>query len=245
VIRHFATEPVLTADELSERVGLEGCFLMGRRLVSMVVFGALWMGCSAKRATVVLSLQEISCQSCGGQSVNGLTSTAGVYDATFDLTTAEIRVEFDDEQTNPQALVSVVEELGFEVELGGGHGRYVKEVSYPEGVDVAWISRGEAVSLTDNIVEGKVTVFDFYAEWCGPCRLVDRVLIGVLRDHQDVAVRKIDIVDWESEVTGQHLSDVSGLPYVIVYDKRGEWLQSISGLDLDALSLAIQNGRSQ
>lgn len=202
-------------------------------------------GRSAHSETVVISLQEIACQSCGQASARALTKREGVEKATFDRDTAEVTVHYDPAVTSPPALVGVVGELGYEAEVGSGKGRYLPEVDFPEELDVVWTSRdGTAVEIEEHRVPGKITVFDFYAPWCGPCREVDREMLSILKNRTDVALRKLNVVDWESGVAKRYLKDIPHLPYVIVYGKNGERLRVISGLHLDQLRAAIREARS-
>ena len=90
-----------------------------------------------------------------------------------------------------------------------------------------------------------MTVYDFYADWCGPCRDVDREMVKILAKHADVGLRKINVVDWKSPVARQYLRKVRALPYVIVHGRRGKHVASISGLKLKELRQAIARGRSQ
>ena len=46
---------------------------------------------------------------------------------------------------------------------------------------------GEAVDVRDHVVAGKVTVFDFYAVWCKPCREVDEHMQQVRQLELDIA----------------------------------------------------------
>lgn len=108
--------------------------------------------------------------------------------------------------------------------------------------DVQEISRGTHVELSEHLVAGKVTVFDFHAQWCKPCKEVDRHLAQVLATRGDVAVRKIDVVDWDSEVAKTHLRYAPTLPYVVVFGVGGKEVAKISGLKLDALDQAIERG---
>lgn len=115
---------------------------------------------------------------------------------------------------------------------------------FPPGADVAWISRGgEAVTLEEHLVPGKVTVVDFWAEWCLPCKEVDREMAAILEDSTDVALRKIDVVDWQTPVAAQHLQRASGLPYLLVFDKAGTRIAVVEGLDLKRLRRAIAKGQ--
>lgn len=200
----------------------------------------------SEAAHTVLSLQEIDCQSCGMSVVTALEKTSGVYEATFDRETAEIAVVYDAAVAQPTQFIALAHDLGYRASEGPGHGAYTPEVEFPAGLDVVQISEeGEAVAIDDHRVPGKVTVFDFHAIWCGPCKKVDRHMLAVLRDHEDVALRKLNVVDWDSEVAKTYLRDVPNLPYVVVYGTDGEEVAKISGLKLDELDTAIREGLSQ
>lgn len=223
------------------------------RFLALPLTGLLAVACAHAPPTtetatetdsVIISLQDIACQSCGAASARALAQRDGVAAAEFDRNSAEVTVRYDPSRTTPLALVSVIEELGYEAELGAGKGRYLPEVEFPNELDVQWLSRdGGAVEIEAHKVSGKVTVFDFYAEWCGPCREVDREMLSVLRDNDDVALRKLNVIDWESGVAKQYLADIPSLPYVIVYSKTGKRIDAIPGLKLSRLRRAIDAAR--
>ena len=91
----------------------------------------------------------------------------------------------------------------------------------PRG-DVALVSRGDEVDLEAKAVPGKYTIFDFYADWCAPCRALDVRLRALAAERDDVAIRKIDIIDWTTPVVKQH--GVEGLPFMILYGPDGKRL---------------------
>lgn len=111
----------------------------------------------------------------------------------------------------------------------------------PASADLVEISaQGEDVpALEPHLVPGKVTVFDFYAVWCAPCRKIDAHLFPLLGRRSDLAVRKLNVVSWETPVAERYLRNASSLPYVVVYGKRGQRVAAIAGLDLDAIDRAI------
>ena len=104
---------------------------------------------------------------------------------------------------------------------------------------------GEAVDIEAHLVPGKVTVFDFYAVWCGPCREVDTEMKTILESSSSVALRKINVVDWSSPVAEKYLQKVGGLPYVVVYGKDGRQVEAIEGLNLKRLRRAIEKGHGK
>jgi thiol-disulfide isomerase/thioredoxin len=81
------------------------------------------------------------------------------------------------------------------------------------------ISHGKAIELKDHLVAGKVVVFDFYADWCGPCRMLGPKLEDLVGKYDDVILKKIDIVDWNSAVAKKY--SLKFVPNVWVYDKKG------------------------
>jgi thiol-disulfide isomerase/thioredoxin len=198
----------------------------------------------ASATSTVVSLQGIDCLSCGTKVVDDLKARPGVYEASFDAVTAEVSVAHEASQVSVADILGVVKSHGFVGIEGAGHGAYVPAVAFDEGLDVREIAAdGAVVDLEANLVAGKVTVFDYYAAWCKPCREVDRHMKDVLAAQPDVALRKLDVVDWDSPLAKSHLVGVQQLPYLVVYGADGRRVAKISGLKLDEIDAAIAKGR--
>lgn len=108
----------------------------------------------------------------------------------------------------------------------------------PADADVAWLSRaGEDVpDLGAHAVKGKVTVFDFYAEWCKACRKVDGHMYRRLADGDaTIAYRKLNIGEWDSPLGKRYLASVESLPYLVVYDRDGKRFATLTGANLTKL----------
>lgn len=200
----------------------------------------------ASASTTVISMQGIDCESCGARAITAVKALPGVYEARFDKVLAELTVQHDAAQAGPADFVAAVESLGYQGFEGPGKGAYVPDVEMPAGADAARINApGQAVDLRAHLAAGKVTVVDFYAVWCQPCRKVDTHMKQVLATQPDVALRKVDVVDWDSAVAKQHLQGVPNLPYVIVFGKSGRQVAQISGLELQQLDAAIEKARAR
>jgi thiol-disulfide isomerase/thioredoxin len=102
------------------------------------------------------------------------------------------------------------------------HGQGDKHAVDTTGADVADVGKnGERVDLVP--VPGKLTIFDFWAEWCEPCKKLEPVLVDIARAHPDrVAIRRVEVIDWDSPVADQHLTPGGfGLPHLKIYDVQG------------------------
>ena len=213
--------------------------------VAILVAGSI-ASLAAPPGSLVLSLRDITCQSCGHSVVAMLERQPGIMGASFDRDSAEIEVELGDGAPSADELVELIHQAGYEAKVGAGLGSYAPSIEFEDGLDVEWLSRaGEAVPIEDHLEAGKVTVFDFYATWCGPCREVDEEMRRILAEHDDVSLKKLNIVDWDSPIAKQELGRVSGLPYVEVYGRDGKRVAAISGLDLKRLNRAIEKGRTR
>jgi len=118
------------------------------------------------------------------------------------------------------------------------------------GIDAQIISHGERVSLRDHRPEGKFTVFDFGAPWCGPCHEAAAQLRTELAAQPDLAVRAISLGDdpYESfklPAAIQHLSGAAGIPWFIVFPPSGRSIYAGDDLDAALAAIAAQRQTSE
>jgi thiol-disulfide isomerase/thioredoxin len=121
---------------------------------------------------------------------------------------------------------------------------FVSLPELPAGADILHVSRmGEDVpDLSAHLAPGKVTVFDFFAHWCMPCKELDYLLHELLRERADLAVRKINVMSWESAVARRYLGRVDALPFAIVFGKDGRKVGEVRGLAPGVLARLVEEG---
>jgi len=81
------------------------------------------------------------------------------------------------------------------------------------------------VDITKHLALGNVTVVDFYADWCPACRYLSPSLEQMARTDPEIALRKIDIVDWKTAVIRQY--NIHSIPQVNVYNRRGQLVGTV------------------
>ena len=107
--------------------------------------------------------------------------------------------------------------------------------------DVKDLARGgESFALQNAAVKGKVTVVDFWAEWCRPCKKITALLEELAAENSNIAVRKVEVPNFESAVAMQHLNKVSGLPVVWIYDSNGKLVQKLVGTNAKEVRLSLK-----
>lgn len=92
------------------------------------------------------------------------------------------------------------------------------KASLPPVDDIRIVSNeGAEVDLPSLLADGKVTIVDFYADWCGPCRQMSPKLEQLAKEDPDVVLLKVNIVNWKTPVTAQF--DINSIPNVRVFNR--------------------------
>lgn len=88
------------------------------------------------------------------------------------------------------------------------------------------------------LASGKPVVIDFWAEWCGPCRMMAPIVDELAAEYGDkVAIGKCD-VEANEEITAQY--GVRNIP-TIVFLKNGELVdKQVGACSKDALKAKIE-----
>ena len=189
----------------------------------------------------VYSIQGADCGSCADAIKAQLKKVQGIKKVDFDKHAVELTVRMADGVADQTVLDAIARAgAGFKGLVGAGKGAYLPIPDFPAGTDVLLLSKdGSAVGpLPKLAVPGKYTVFDVYAEWCGPCREVDERLRQVIAKRSDVAIRKLNVRDFDTPLALELGPAFETLPYVVVLTPRGKRIEVV-GTDFEALDKAL------
>ena len=87
----------------------------------------------------------------------------------------------------------------------------------------------------DELVEsGKNVLVDFYADWCGPCKMQAPIVEAIAEENSDVVVAKLNVDDVED--VAERFNIVS-IPTLLIF-KGGKLVKNFVGVTMKANILA-------
>ena len=84
----------------------------------------------------------------------------------------------------------------------------------------------------------KTVLIDFYADWCGPCRMVSPIVDKIADEHPEYLVCKVNVDD-EPELASEF--EVFSIPTLVVM-KNGEIVNQSVGAKPEPQILAMLEG---
>ena len=86
----------------------------------------------------------------------------------------------------------------------------------------------------DVLMSDKPVIVDFWAEWCGPCKMVAPILAEIAAQHDSIVVAKLNVDENPSTAASY---GITSIPTMNVY-KGGEVVKTIIGAKPKAALLA-------
>ena len=72
----------------------------------------------------------------------------------------------------------------------------------------------------------KVVILDFWASWCGPCRMMSPIIDEIANENKELKVCKVN-VDEEQEIAKQF--NIMSIPTIVVL-KDGKFINKVVGV---------------
>jgi len=92
----------------------------------------------------------------------------------------------------------------------------------------------------DNLVNDELVIVDFFANWCGPCKMLSPILDELTMDRNSVKVVKIN-VDEEEELARKY--GIMSIPTLLMF-KNGKHIDTKNGfMPLPVLREWINNNK--
>ena len=76
-------------------------------------------------------------------------------------------------------------------------------------------------------LSGKITVVDFFADWCGPCRKLSPIIEEIEQEFSDRV--KFTKINTDENIDLAREYQISGIPTLLVF-KNGELVERMVGL---------------
>ncbi|XP_050450049.1 thioredoxin-2-like isoform X1 [Cataglyphis hispanica] len=81
-----------------------------------------------------------------------------------------------------------------------------------------------------------LVVIDFFAVWCGPCKMIGPLIEELSKEMQDVIFLKVDVDECE-DIAAEY--EITSMP-TFIFIKEGKVLETFSGANYDKLKNTVE-----
>lgn len=200
----------------------------------------LLLAVPAAADTLTFEIAGMTCALCETNAEKALRAIKGVTRADVDLAAKRATVDTT-RALKPDEVRRALAKFGFDA--GFADDPLPQRLSPDERAkaDIFTCSAGFQPAC---LAKGKVTIVDFYADWCGPCHALAPKLERLTLGEANVALRTIDLESWDSPAAKQATEEfkLPGLPYVRVYAPDGKFLGAVVGNDIEKIKTLVKRG---
>lgn len=189
----------------------------------------------------------IDCAMCAKPVTDAIASVAGVKNVQLDWkagrATVDVPADFD-----PANLRAALTNAGFDAVFAGETRNEIEPLpdDVVKSLDIVVYPGTTAVDLTKIVAANKITIVDFYADWCGPCRVLETRIERLMNGDKSIALRRVNIGKWDNAAAKQATQlKAEALPYIRVYDANGKFVASVTGGMWDEVLAAIAKAKSR
>jgi len=186
-------------------------------------------------------IQGMTCQSCVNTAIRILKQIDGVDSVSVDLNSKQAIVIAYSKMTEKDLKTALDTKTNFEALFAGETLPQPLTEKEKEGLDIKTIKGGNKIKFTDHLAQGKIAIFDFYADWCSPCKVFSPKVERLLLEQNMLALRKVDVVDWKSNLAKQLTKKykLPFLPFTLIFDDKGNLLGKVEGNNIEKVKKII------
>ena len=151
----------------------------------------------------------------------------------MDLGRDAFTITYDPARLDAEAIMLRIRRLGYRPEKAAEAASEPRAAAYDPDTVPAPVSDALARARTAN----RLTFIDFYAEWCGPCKVLESTVLGDPRVRDVLEEYEFVKVDSDRHVEPPDYFNVVGLPTIVVLDREGREVYRREGM-VDAAELA-------
>ncbi len=187
------------------------------------------------------TIEGMSCTGCANSSQKTLVKLKGV-DSAFVNFDSKQAVVYGRGQLDEETIKKAIAELNFQALFGDDVLITPLTEEEKKGLDILVIEGGKKINFKEHLAKDRITIFDFYADWCAPCKLYSPRLERLLLEMPGLALRKVDLVSWESELAKQLTKayKLPALPFTLIFDDKGKLVAKIEGNEIEKVRYSLK-----
>jgi copper chaperone CopZ/thiol-disulfide isomerase/thioredoxin len=226
--------------------------LVKKQTVSIAIFAAvgfvLLSAVARADETFRFTVIGIDCKECAPPIVKALKGIDGVRNPTLDWKAGTASVEIPS-GFDKSKIKKALDAIGYDAVFPNEQRK--EFAALPEDVvrklDIVSFDGAKKIDLKTVPVPGKITVVDYWAEWCSPCHFLEKRLQHLLNSSPNMALRRVNVGKWDNAAARQATAEfrLEALPYVRVYDARGKFVDDVTGGSWDQLLKVLEKARAR
>lgn len=224
---------------------------MKSRLSSFVVLAAVLLLFGSRAGadqTLRFTVIGIDCKECAPPIIKALKGVDGVRNTALDWKAGVATVEVPD-GFDRSKIRKAMDAIGYDAVFADENRK--EFAALPEDVvrklDIVSFDGSQKVDLKTIALPGKITVVDYWAEWCSPCHFLEKRLQHLLNSDPKMALRRVNVGKWDNAAARQATAEfrLEALPYVRVYDARGKFVDDVTGGSWDQFLKVLEKAQER
>ena len=156
----------------------------------------------------------------------------------MDLGRDAFTITYDQDRVTVEAIMRRIRGLGYKPERAAEAPDEPRAAAY----DLDDVPAPVSEALSRARASNRLTLIDFYAVWCGPCKLLETRVLGDPRVQEVLGEYEFVKVDADKQVEPSDYFNVVGLPTLVVLDAAGAEVYRLEGM-VEAEELARRLGQ--